>query len=53
MILRVDGERLLLGVASGQVTLLKTLSPEGPTPPAVTGKQVASFAAMLRRSLGK
>src|SRR6185369_2593680 len=34
VILRVDGERLLLGVASGQVTLLKTLSPQdAATPP--------------------
>jgi flagellar protein FliO/FliZ len=54
VILRVDGERLLLGVAAGEVTLLKTLSPDAPTePPAVTGSQVASFAALLKRSLGK
>jgi flagellar protein FliO/FliZ len=54
VILRVDGERLLLGVAGGQVTLLKTLSPDATSPPpAVTGNQVASFAALLRRSLGK
>lgn len=54
VIVRVDGERLLLGVASGQVTLLKTLSAKSDaSPPAVTGKQVASFAALLRRSLGK
>ena len=54
VIVRVDGERLLLGVASGQVTLLKTLSSGTDTaPPAVTGKQVASFAALLKRSLGK
>jgi flagellar protein FliO/FliZ len=54
VIVRVDGERLLLGVASGQVTLLKTLSAGSDAPPpAVTGRQVASFAALLRRSLGK
>ncbi|MET0282460.1 MAG: flagellar biosynthetic protein FliO [Steroidobacteraceae bacterium] len=55
VIVRVDGERLLLGVASGQVTLLRALSPEPETPatPAVTSTQVANFAALLRRSLGK
>ncbi len=54
VIVRVDGERLLLGVASGQVTLLKALSAEADTtPPAVTGRQAASFAALLRRSIGK
>jgi flagellar protein FliO/FliZ len=54
VIIRVDGERLLLGVASGQVSLLKTLSPEPDVPPpAVTSTQVANFAALLRRSLGK
>jgi flagellar protein FliO/FliZ len=54
VIVRVDGERLLLGVASGQVTLLKSLTAESDAaPPAVTGKQAASFAALLRRSLGK
>jgi flagellar protein FliO/FliZ len=55
VIVRVDGERLLLGVASGQVTLLKVLSalPEGDEPPAVGPTQVASFAALLRKSLGK
>jgi len=54
VIVRVDGERLLLGVASGQVTLLKTLSPQAEAPPpAITGTQAASFAALLRRSLGK
>jgi flagellar protein FliO/FliZ len=54
VIVRVDGERLLLGVASGQVSLLKTLSADAPgSPPAVTGNQIASFAALLKRSLGK
>ena len=55
VIVRVDGERLLLGVAAGQVTLLKTLSPlpEGSEPPALGPNQVASFAALLRKSLGK
>ena len=53
VIVRVDGERLLLGVASGQVSLLKTLSPDVIDPPAVTSTQVQSFAALLKRSLGK
>jgi flagellar protein FliO/FliZ len=54
VIVRVDGERLLLGVASGQVSLLKTLSAEASAPPpAVSGNQIASFSALLRRSLGK
>jgi flagellar protein FliO/FliZ len=53
VIVRVDGERLLLGVASGQVSLLKTLSPEAPSPPAVTSNQIQNFAALLRKSLGK
>jgi flagellar protein FliO/FliZ len=54
VIVRVDGERLLLGVASGQVTLLRTLAAEAlAPPPAVTSNQIASFAALLRRSLGK
>ncbi len=54
VIVRVDGERLLLGVASGQVSLLKTLSAEASEPPpAVTGNQIANFSALLRRSLGK
>jgi flagellar protein FliO/FliZ len=54
VIVRVDGERLLLGVAAGQVTLLKTLSAQAHVPPpAVTGNQIASFSALLRKSLGK
>ncbi len=54
VIVRVDGERMLLGVASGQVSLLKTLSADAaPAPPAVTGSQIASFSALLRKSLGK
>lgn len=54
VIVRVDGERLLLGVAGGQVSLLKTLSADAATPPpAVTGNQIQSFAALLRKSLGK
>lgn len=54
VIVRIDGERLLLGVAAGQVNLLKTLSPDAATPPpAVTSSQIASFGALLRKSLGK
>jgi flagellar protein FliO/FliZ len=55
VIVRVDGERLLLGVASGQVTLLKTLAAQDAAspPPAVSGNQIERFGALLRRSLGK
>ncbi len=54
VIVRVDGERLLLGVAAGQVSLLKALSPDAiDPPPAVTSTQVQNFAALLKRSLGK
>jgi flagellar protein FliO/FliZ len=56
VIVRVAGSRLLLGVASGQVTLLQTLpsEPDAVPPEAVTASpQVARFAELLRRSLGK
>jgi flagellar protein FliO/FliZ len=55
VIVRVGNERLLLGVASGQVTLLKTL-PEAPmdSPPAGTLTfQKPNFAALLKKSLGR
>jgi flagellar protein FliO/FliZ len=55
VIVRVGKERLLLGVASGQVSLLKTL-PEAPmdSPPAdtITFKK-PNFAALLKKSLGR
>jgi flagellar protein FliO/FliZ len=57
VVIRVDGTRFLLGVASGQVSLLQVMSPAVPTvpaPPAAaasTGKP--NFAQLLRRSLGR
>ncbi len=56
VIVRVSGERLLLGVASGQVSLLKTLPPEPAAPVApVDGAAVQrpNFAALLKKSLGR
>jgi flagellar protein FliO/FliZ len=54
VIVRVAGERLLLGVASGQVTLLQTLPPETDLPaPLPTSLQPQRFTELLRRSLGK
>jgi flagellar protein FliO/FliZ len=54
VIVRVAGERLLLGVASGQVTLLRTLPPETDVPaPLPTALQPQRFTELLRRSLGK
>lgn len=55
VIIRVAGNRLLLGVASGQVSLLQTLPGDGgaqiaPTPPAPSAPR---FADLLRRSLGR
>jgi flagellar protein FliO/FliZ len=55
VIVRVGNERLLLGVASGQVTLLKTL-PEASmdSPPAGTITfQKPNFAALIKKSLGR
>jgi flagellar protein FliO/FliZ len=57
VIVRVAGQRLLLGVASGQVSLLQTLpadSPDTPSAPVATGKpQAPRFQDLLRRSLGR
>lgn len=58
VIVRVAGSRLLLGVATGQVSLLQTLPPEAPaTPPEGPSPSIApltpKFAELLRRSLGK
>jgi flagellar protein FliO/FliZ len=54
VIVRVAGERLLLGVASGQVTLLQTLPPETDLPaPLPTSLEPQRFTELLRRSLGK
>jgi flagellar protein FliO/FliZ len=56
VIVRVASDRLLLGVASGQVTLLKTLPSEPghapATEPATTSGK-PRFGEMLRRSLGR
>jgi flagellar protein FliO/FliZ len=56
VIVRVGNERLLLGVASGQVTLLKTLPQDAPAanPPTDTITfQKPNFAALLKKSLGR
>src|SRR5690606_12367124 len=56
VIVRVAGNRLLLGVASGQVSLLQTLPGEGdhtPAPQPATGGNVPRFGELLRRSLGR
>jgi flagellar protein FliO/FliZ len=56
VIVRVGDERLLLGVASGQVTLLKSLPPQAPVanPPSDTITfQKPNFAALLKKSLGR
>jgi flagellar protein FliO/FliZ len=56
VIVRVGNERLLLGVAAGQVTLLQTLPPDAsaPNPPddRITF-QKPNFAALLKKSLGR
>lgn len=56
VIVRVAGQRLLLGVASGQVSLLQTLPPDSPdSAPAVAADkpQPPRFADLLRKSLGR
>jgi flagellar protein FliO/FliZ len=56
VIVRVGGERLLLGVASGQVSVLRILpaAADGTQVPAVaTTDQKPSFAALLKKSLGR
>ncbi len=56
VIVRVAGNRLLLGVASGQVNLLQTLPPEpASTSPdtVVTPPGMPRFGELLRRSLGR
>jgi flagellar protein FliO/FliZ len=56
VIVRVGDERLLLGVASGQVTLLKTLPAQAPVvnPPSDTITfQKPNFASLLKKSLGR
>ena len=55
VIIRVSGERLLLGVASGQVTLLKALPdvPADNSPAGTITFQKPNFAALLKKSLGR
>jgi flagellar protein FliO/FliZ len=55
VIVRVGDARLLLGVASGQVSLLQAL-PEAANaglPPSTNSNQRPSFAALLKKSLGR
>ena len=56
VLIRVEGSRLLLGVATGQVNLLQVLpaapaAPESATPPADASRP--SFGQLLRKSLGR
>lgn len=53
VIVRVAGERLLLGVAAGQVTLLQKLPADGGTLPDAPLVPTPGFADLLRRSLGR
>jgi flagellar protein FliO/FliZ len=57
VIVRVDGTRLLLGVAQGQVSLLQVLSQAAPAAPvagaAPSSPEKPNFAQLLRRSLGR
>ena len=57
VVIRVDGTRLLLGVAQGQVSLLQVLSTSSPTTPvaapAPNSPEKPNFAQLLRRSLGR
>jgi len=53
VIVRVAGDRLLLGVAAGQVSLLQKLPVEGDLLPPGTLTPTPGFADLLRRSLGR
>ncbi|MEO6078221.1 MAG: flagellar biosynthetic protein FliO [Steroidobacteraceae bacterium] len=57
VIIRVGNERLLLGVAAGQVSLLQKLPLEitdsEPRTAATAAEQRPSFGALLRKSLGR
>jgi flagellar protein FliO/FliZ len=57
VIIRVEGTRLLLGVAQGRVNLLHVLPPapagSEPPAPAATSTERPSFAQLLRKSLGR
>jgi flagellar protein FliO/FliZ len=55
VIIRVGETRLLLGVASGQVSLLHTFAADA-LPAVIAGTEIAnrpSFAALLKKSLGR
>jgi flagellar biosynthetic protein FliO len=59
VVVRVEGTRLLLGVAQGHVSLLQVL-PQGAPPPAAgsapppaTPAERPTFSQLLRRSLGR
>jgi flagellar protein FliO/FliZ len=56
VIVRVGNTRLLLGVASGQVSLLHTLPADAPLNEVPAGIEAAtrpSFSALLKKSLGR
>ncbi len=56
VIVRVGSSRLLLGVASGQVSLLQTLPADAPPSDVPAGSVAAtrpSFSALLKKSLGR
>jgi flagellar protein FliO/FliZ len=55
VVVRVGGSRLLLGVASGQVSLLHTLPADEALPPApaVSAASRPGFAELLKKSLGR
>ena len=56
VIVRVGNTRLLLGVASGQVSLLHTLPADAPldaVPPGMDVTARPSFSALLKKSLGR
>ena len=56
VIVRVAGNRLVLGVASGQVSLLQNLPGEGGTdlaPASAAAPSAPRFGELLRRSLGR
>lgn len=55
VVIQVDGRRLLLGVAPGQVTLLKELdavAPEATVAAPALSAQATAFKDILKRSLG-
>lgn len=57
VVIRVDGARLLLGVAQGQVSLLQVLpstaTTNPPAGPSSSATEKPNFKQLLRRSLGR